>query len=78
MIQTKSVTEGKTREKHYLQLSQIEIQYRKCGRGGVWSMHLEGRDRHSSVSSRPAWCTKQVSGQVPKLHSKTLSQKPEK
>lgn len=47
MIKTKSVTEGKTREKHYLQLSQTEIQYRKCGRGGGSMEYTLGRQRQT-------------------------------
>lgn len=46
----------------------------QTGGGGILSMPaLGGRGRHISVSSSPAWSTKQVPGQPELLHRETLS-----
>ena len=52
----------------------------KPGGGDIrlWSQHLGGRSRKISVSSRLAWSTDQVPGQLELLHRKTLSQKKKK
>ena len=53
-------------------LSIFKIQLGACG-AHLYSLHLGGRGRQISVSSRTAWSTKQVPGHPGLLHRETLS-----